>query len=175
VSRVGENITNFLVGVLGASLSLAGLATIVSLFRGGDKFTTEDIYVFRSVVMIALVVAVLAISPFLIFEIAPDQNWLISSSAYVVCSLLLILQGIKQIRSAQIVIIFPAVSFLLGLGTFSVFALNIANIVVWNNAAIFLMGLLWGLIFVSVRLYLFLVQITNHALGSTSNAEVNDK
>jgi hypothetical protein len=156
-------VIELLLAVAGTSLALAGLASLISLFRDSETYRAGDVYVFRWIILTCIMVAIGGLLPLALATTFGEESssvWITSSLTYIMCTLLLMSQLISQILAKQIRMLFVNITYTLLLVTAVLMVLNLVNVFLWQEPAPYVWGLLWGLVTIGFRLYLFLVIVT---------------
>ena len=171
---MGEIVIEFLLAVTGTSLALAGLASLISLFRDSETYRPGDVYVFRWIILTCVMVAIGGLLPLAVattFEETSGTVWIISSLTYALCTLLLMSQLIYQMVTKRIRMLFVNITYVLLTVTIAFVLLNVLNLFLWQDAAPYIWGLLWGLVTIGFRLYLFLVIVTMSRVPEKRNSQ----
>lgn len=157
-----DNLIQFFLAVLAISISIAGLASLISLFKTASEFTTDEIFVFRSIILFSLCVGLAAIFPasLLILKLREQLVWAICSSIYALIASVLLIRLIIEALSGKWVIVYKRNAYTVMTITVIVVAWLIANTFIFQKPDAYVGGLLWGLIVLGVRLYLFLMTLT---------------
>lgn len=152
---------DFLNLVTTIAIGLAALASLITIFKSGDKFNQGDLLDFRGIVLSSILICLGATLPiFLSTIISNTAVWIYSSLIFSIVVATLQIQLEHNIHSGQY-IVWSKLSLPLRLVTLLVNAVVFANIFFWQSAEPFLMGIFWVLIATSLRLYIFLISVTN--------------
>jgi hypothetical protein len=158
-----NTLTEFLLAIAGASLALAGLASLISLFRESETYESADIYVFRTIILSCVMLSIGGLLPLALevtFGKIDSRVWQICSLAYAISSAALIAQVLYQVLTNVTPLLFPHVSYTLMAVAAILVLVNFVNVVWWKDDAAYVWGLMWALVSVGFRLYLFLVFVT---------------
>lgn len=165
--------TDFFVTLVGVSLSLAGLASLISLFHHGKEFTAEEIFIFRSIILVCLVILIASLLPIALGTFVKIQPtiWQICSIFYVIVGGGALTQLLHQLYTGKTQFMYK-VSILFVFGTFGMLAWAVFNAAWLYNPTMYVVGLLWAVVVVCFRLYLFLTSVTEPILHKNDSAIV---
>ncbi|MBV6450294.1 MAG: hypothetical protein MHPDNHAH_01017 [Anaerolineales bacterium] len=160
---MADNLIQFFLTVLALSISMAGLASLISLFKTAAEFTLDEIFVFRSIILFSLCVGLAAILPLslLVLMIDDDLVWMICSGLYALTASILLLRLILEARSGRWVIVYKWNAFAVMTLTALLVTWLITNAIVFKKPDAYVVGVIWGLVVIGIRLYLFLLTITD--------------
>ncbi len=153
--------SDYLTSVITISVGLAALASLITLFKSGTNFNEDEVYDFRGLVLSSLLISLAALFPFIASELLTDKwLWFASSAVYVVLVLIIQIQ-IEHLIWIRKYIVWTKFSLPLRIITLLVNLFVLINILVWRHEFPFLFGLFWALVATSLRLYIFLLSVTN--------------
>ena len=160
---MGNTLIEFFLAIAGISLALAGLASLISLFRESETYQPNDIFVFRTIVLSCIMAAIGGLLPLALevsFGKVDSRVWQTCSLAYAISATVLIGQVLYLVQTGKTPLILPSVSYtLMGIAVAVAFV-NLLNVFIWKEASAYVWGLMWALVTIGFRLYLFLVFVT---------------
>lgn len=152
--------TDYLNFVITIAIGLAGLASLLTLFKSSENFTEGDYIDFQDIFLSCVLICMGALLPELLNHIVEDiLVWRISTvffSVMVAILQLRLLLAILQKKYEAFWIAYPLQLFTLLINVFVLIATIVDPRDIW-----FLGGLYWVLLLTSLRLFLFLVSVTN--------------
>lgn len=160
------SVFDILVAVSGISLSLAGLASIISLFKNGENFNREDVLLFRSIIQICLCIILGTLLPAVILLGLNDIQvmWRLCCFIYSLVASYILIQAINQIRKKELKLLYPWPSWLVFVISFLLIIQALVASLTTALPANYILPLIGGILSVCVRLYLFLIDVTTPVL-----------
>jgi hypothetical protein len=147
--------------VITIAIGLAALASLLTLFIAGVEFDEADVRDFRGILLSCILICLgVLIPPLLSYAFESAIVWSISSVAFVLIVILLQVQLELDIR-AQRYTVWTKSSYILRIFTVIVNLIVFINIFAWQRAFPFIIGIFWVLTVTALRLYIFLVSVTN--------------
>lgn len=152
---------DFLNTVINISLVFATLASLITLFKTGDKFNEGDIYDFRGIILSCLLLALGALFTILIsYALDARSVWALSSFLFFVIVSALQIQ-LELLISSKKYVVWTYISAPLRILTSLTSIISLINALVWQQGFIFLVGMFIVLAVVALRFYIFLMSVTN--------------
>jgi hypothetical protein len=153
--------TEFLNMVVTIAIGLAALASLITLFKDSQRFTNGDVRDFRGLILSCLLICLGALLPLLLIHLVDEAMvWAVCSFAFVVLAALNQLQLSLDIRAGRYVV-WSGFSLPARIITILVDLIVLVNVFVWQNKIPYLLGLFWILAATVIRLYIFLISVTN--------------
>ena len=149
------------------SLSLAALASLISLFRSAESYNSGDIYIFRSLILSSFFLLFGCVLPILFYQLeflSETAQIVILNLLFTVSLAYLLGRDIHKIVSGKLKVIHKTMAIVFILGSILFIVLGIINIAFLQENYIYKIDLVWATFIISARLYLLFIAATRSRL-----------